>query len=280
MKTLYISLILILLPIAQSFGFYSIPFVQRARISAFAGSSEINIEKSNPNGQVDFMHYMQYNSDFYFGINAYFIITPKLHTDIKTYVNSALETDHFQLKLLYYPTERFAISANYASFPFTMEAPTAYYSPTYYAYVPNESEYLAVNNERYLLGVAVPFESGKITGTLHLRGGLSQLSANNITMWQKKYNSNERRMLDFAIKPSSAFIVNPELDARWEWFRFGEKSKFGLQFQASWSYASHSMRYTQNTFTWTMENSNAYTSTPASHTLMGIDWNIGLFYGF
>ncbi len=271
---------MIIFPFVSTIGATTIPIESNSRVSFFMGYNSFQIERFNANNQIDFLNYLQYNNDIYIGLQTHLMIAPNTFVDIKTYLNSSFETDRLHLQLLYFPYQNIGFSAHYSSYPFYHASFTNYFSSSYHSFVPNKYEYFSVNNKRYLVGLALPFTSGKFSGLLQLRTGLSYLEENFIYLWQKKIDSNERRLIEYNLNPSFGWSFNPQLQCRWELVEFNKHSSMGLQLQVEWSYTSHSVAYNESIYTWTMNNLQQKLHKPQTHTLIGSDWNIGLYYGF
>ena len=281
MKRLLIALILTCIPAHYVFSYTLTGWFEESKISVFGGVATHHIEKRNSTEDVNLMNYLSYRNEFYLGVDAHVYLHEQWQFNIKTYLNSSLRTDDVFAKLIYMPHEKIGVTLGYASIPVQYGLYEIHEQPQYYTTIPNSDDiYDFAKNELFLAGLAFPFEGGKFSGTIYLQGGVSYLPNDFSFSWQKKYDSNERRLVEYDIPESYAFIIQPEVEIRWEIAKPTTDTSIGLQFQGKWTYSKRNIDYTRNIYTWTTDNKQTEIISHPKQSIEGVDWNVGLFYIF
>ena len=126
--------------------------------------------------------------------------------------------------------------------------------PQYYTTIQTQMMYTILQNRTVL--VVLHFILKRKILRNYLPGSIGYLPNDFFRSLGKRNTiANERRLVEYDIPESYAFIIQPEVEIRWENSKTNNRYQHRvLQFQGKWTYSKRNIDYTRNIYTWTTDN--------------------------
>lgn len=265
---------------------YSQKMIEDIKISTWYGTREITCANFPATSNLDFMEYLDANSEYpeddYAGLATRIKFKGNWEADLRFTVNSGWRPSGFTVKVNHFPFKYLGLSAGIFGYPYYINAFDLYHTSRdleYYTDIRHYSTHKQrlVSDIGIFTGLVIPLHFKFLHSILQLNGGISSFSKFSESFGQKRINSNLKREIFYDTQNSFSWFLMPEAVVYIDLIKM-KNLRFGIQTQMSWYTTNKYVNYQRTISTWTSNNPVVEQIKNPKHPLKKFEFNVGTYF--
>lgn len=248
------------------------------------GFSEIEVDKYPQNENLDFLNYLDNDSEFpdyilvKFGYRFDFL--SKMKADIRIIMMDEIVPDNYDISVKYVVSPWLGIGVgsilnkNYISNfeNYHIEAFENYHLLDY-----NMKQFEAYELGFYLTPIVKPIVNDIVEFQIALDLGVASFLNQEAFFAQKKKFSNEKMIYKYSTEINFQPYIQPKFDLRIKTLKI-KNTTVGLFLNSTYSYSERNIKYTRSIQRWTLDNIQLDNIAPPKHSFSRWEMNLGIFF--
>lgn len=257
--------------------------VKNQEFSFSVGISELQLEKFQPNENMDFMNYIDFDPEYadfiILKLGYKFDLFSKMSADIKLIMMDDIIPDNYDISVHYFATPWFGVGVgsflnkNWITYFEEYQIQTL---PDYYLMDDNVQQFTTYDLGFYLSQTLKPFDNDNFKLQISCDMGISSFMKEEVTFYHKKKLSNERIQYHYETKTDYQPYLQPKIDIRLKAFKIKETS-FGFLLNTNYYYSNRNINYIRTIQAWTSENRIEKEIKPSKHIYARFEINMGIY---
>ncbi len=190
---------------------------EKYSVSSWFGLRKTTRDIFSNTGNLDFLNYLDFESDEYLGFTTHACFNDKWEADVKLALYSDMIPTYLNAKGIYKPFRYLGFTVGIYIYPHYLNNYDSYHKlqdDGFYGDINTNTRQNLLNETGFIAGLVFPFSYHSFTCTLYFSGGISSMVKFEEVFDQKEVNSNLRRVIRYETLPSPALYFLPEAELK------------------------------------------------------------------